>query len=297
MNKKSHYNMRITILILMAYFLLRLFTFASYAGADDTSHSDLTKELTYTEQTELNDFDTLAKMIKDIFSFNKEKGDESVNDVGQLLYDLLDTGLEKFNKVVDTTLYSYIQGIALMFLMINFLIKVYQEFDIGLDENVFNREFIRECIMFLFALIAIIVLKYFVIFIFAFFRFLMDKMLYIQSTEELGSVVNITNNVKSDRIAYEILRESGLVGKTSLIEEVSIRSKEASLRTMYMIPWVSTWICKVGELIIVFVNAVFGFVADRFIGERYCQYNFHKRVYVAGIRCPVLGIYCCKERY
>ena len=40
-----------------------------------------------------------------------------------------------------------------------------------------------------------------------------------------------------------------------MIQEVAIRSKEASLRSMYMFPWILTWISKLGELIIVFLNS------------------------------------------
>ena len=215
------------LVILTLTFVLFCNSVHSFAAEND--HDDLTKELSYSEENELFEYDALSRIIKDIFSFDKERGDASVNNIGNLLYDLIDTGLQKFSDISDTSLYKYVQGIAIMFLMINFLIKVYQEFDTGLDDEVYTKEFIRECIVLIIALILILVLKYFVIFIFSFFRFLMDKMLYLRTTNELGSVVDISNNVKSDRIAYEILREGGLVGRGSLVEEISKRSKEASL--------------------------------------------------------------------
>ena len=251
------------LVILTLTFVLFCNSVHSFAAEND--HDDLTKELSYSEENELFEYDALSRIIKDIFSFDKERGDASVNNIGNLLYDLIDTGLQKFSDISDTSLYKYVQGIAIMFLMINFLIKVYQEFDTGLDDEVYTKEFIRECIVLIIALILILVLKYFVIFIFSFFRFLMDKMLYLRTTNELGSVVDISNNVKSDRIAYEILREGGLVGRGSLVEEISKRSKEASLRSMYMIPWVSTWICKVGELIVIFVNSVLLIIYSIFV--------------------------------
>ena len=251
--------------ILMLFFVFISSCSFTYATVLGNTHNDLTKDLSSSEEEEIFEYDALTKIIKDIFSFDRERGDASVNNIGNLLYDLIDTGLQKFSDISDTTIYKYVQGVAIMFLMINFLIKVYQEFDTGLDEEVFTKEFIRECIVLIIALIAILILKYFVIFIFSFFRFLMDKMLYISSNNELGSVTDISNNVKSDRIAYEILRESGLVGRGSLVEEISKRSKEASLRSMYMIPWVSTWICKVGELIVVFVNSILLIVYSIFI--------------------------------
>ena len=226
-----------------------------YADATDSVTYNLTTELSESQKAELENFDTLAKMMTDIFSFDKNMGDSSLNDTGNLLYELIDTALVKFDDFTKSTMYRYIQGLALLFLMINFMIKLYEDNQFNFEDEVMTKEIMRSCVYFVFALLVIMMLKYYVKFLLSFFRFLVDKMITLRTNNDLGVVTALTNTIRPKTVAYYILQDSKLVGSGSLIQEVSIRSKEASLRSMYMFPWILTWISKVGELIIVFLNS------------------------------------------
>ena len=226
-----------------------------YADATDSVTYNLTTELSESQKAELENFDTLAKMMTDIFSFDKNMGDSSLNDTGNLLYELIDTALVKFDDFTKSTMYRYIQGLALLFLMINFMIKLYEDNQFNFEDEVMTKEIMRSCVYFVFALLVIMMLKYYVKFLLSFFRFLVDKMITLRTNNDLGVVTALTNTIRPKTVAYYILQDSKLVGSGSLIQEVAIRSKEASLRSMYMFPWILTWISKVGELIIVFLNS------------------------------------------
>ena len=226
-----------------------------YADATDSVTYNLTTELSESQKAELENFDTLAKMMTDIFSFDKNMGDSSLNDTGDLLYELIDTALVKFDDFTKSTMYRYIQGLALLFLMINFMIKLYEDNQFNFEDEVMTKEIMRSCVYFVFALLVIMMLKYYVKFLLSFFRFLIDKMITLRTNNDLGVVTALTNTIRPKTVAYYILQDSKLVGSGSLIQEVAIRSKEASLRSMYMFPWILTWISKVGELIIVFLNS------------------------------------------
>ena len=242
-------------MFLITFISICLFNTITYADATDNVSYDLTAELNETEIAELNNFDTLAKMMTDIFSFDRNMGDSSLNDTGSLLYELIETAMLKFDDFTNSTMYRYIQGLALLFLMINFMIKLYEDYQFDFENEVMVKEIMRSCIYFIFALLVIILLKHYVTFLLSFFRFLVDKMMLLRTNNDLGVVETLTNTIKPKTVAYYILKDSNLVGSSSLIQEVAIRSKEASLRSMYMFPWVLTWISKVGELIIVFLNS------------------------------------------
>ncbi|MBR0038808.1 MAG: hypothetical protein IJP71_02250 [Lachnospiraceae bacterium] len=250
--RKSISIVLITLVVLVSFSLL---VNVVYADATDTVTYDLTTELTEAQVAELSNFDTLAKMMTDIFSFDRHMGDNSLNDTGSLLYELIDSALVKFDDFTNSTMYRYIQGLALLFLMINFMIKLYEDNQFDFEDEMITKEIMRSCVYFVFALLIIILLKYYVKFLLSFFRFLVDKMITLKTNNDLGTVETLTNTIKPKTVAYYILQDSQLVGSGSLIQEVAIRSKEASLRSMYMFPWILTWISKVGELIIVFLNS------------------------------------------
>ena len=243
-----------------------LFRDISYADASDTANtgSRLTQELSESQTAELANYDTLVKMMVDIFSFETNYGDSSLNDIGSLLYELIETSLEKFSDFTKSTLYRYIQGLALMFLMINFMLKLYEDNQFNFEGELMTKEIMRSCVYFVFALLIIILLKHYVIFLSSFFRIIKKKVLVLKSNNDLGSVEALVNTIKPKTIAYYILEDSNLVGTGSLIQEIAIRSKEASLRSMYMFPWILTWVSKVGELIIVFLNSVLFIVYGTF---------------------------------
>lgn len=247
-------NRRAIVIVTMVFVSL-LFISPIYADATDSVTYDLTIELSESQKAELENFDTLAKMMTDIFSFDKNMGDSSLNDTGNLLYELIDTALVKFDDFTKSTMYRYIQGLALLFLMINFMIKLYEDNQFNFEDEMMTKEIMRSCVYFVFALLIIMLLKYYVKFLLSFFRFLVDKMITLRTNNDLGVVTALTNTIRPKTVAYYILQDSKLVGSGSLIQEVAIRSKEASLRSMYMFPWILTWISKVGELIIVFLNS------------------------------------------
>ena len=242
------------MIVTMVFVSLNLVSLV-YADATDSVTYNLTTELSESQKAELENFDTLAKMMTDIFSFDKNMGDSSLNDTGNLLYELIDTALVKFDDFTKSTMYRYIQGLALLFLMINFMIKLYEDNQFNFEDEVMTKEIMRSCVYFVFALLVIMMLKYYVKFLLSFFRFLVDKMITLRTNNDLGVVTALTNTIRPKTVAYYILQDSKLVGSGSLIQEVAIRSKEASLRSMYMFPWILTWISKVGELIIVFLNS------------------------------------------
>lgn len=243
-----------------------MFNIVNYADATDIVAYDLTTELSDSQVAELSNFDTLTKMMSDIFSFDKNMGDNSLNDTGSLLYELIETALIKFDDFTNSTMYRYIQGLAILLLMINFMIKLYEDNQFNFEDEMMVKEIMRSCVYFVFALLIIIMLKYYVKFLLSFFRFLVDKMITLRSNNDLGSVETLTNTIKPKTVAYYILQDSKLVGSGSLIQEVAIRSKEASLRSMYMFPWILTWISKVGELVIVFINSTIFII----YGTYYC---------------------------
>lgn len=242
----------ISTLLLLSFCFIGINT---YADATTPSTYDLTRELTSSEEAELKNFDTLTKMMDDIFSFNTEYGDSTINNTSSLLYELLEDALVKWDDFTKSTVYRYVQGLALLFLMIAFMIKIYEDNQENFEGEMVTKEMIRSMVYFVFALLVLILLKYYVQFILAFFRFLLDRIISLKDSSDLGVVEDLTSTIKPKTIAYYILQDSGLVGSSSLIEEVSIRSKEASLRSMYMFPWILTWISKVGELIVIFINS------------------------------------------
>ena len=255
LKKLLNENRHIVFVILILIISFTLLVKNTFADATDTVNYDLTLELNESQIADLSNFDTLAKMMTDIFSFDRQMGDNSLNDTGSLLYELIESALLKFDDFTNSTMYRYIQGLALLFLMINFMIKLYEDNQFNFEDEIMTKEIMRSCVYFVFALLIIILLKYYVKFLLSFFRFLVDKMMTLRTNNDLGTVEALTNTIKPKTVAYYILQDSKLVGSGSLIQEVAIRSKEASLRSMYMFPWILTWISKVGELIIVFLNS------------------------------------------
>ena len=255
LKKLLNENRHIVFVILILIISFTLLVKNTFADATDAVNYDLTLELSESQIAELSNFDTLAKMMTDIFSFDRQMGDNSLNDTGSLLYELIESALLKFDDFTNSTMYRYIQGLALLFLMINFMIKLYEDNQFNFEDEIMTKEIMRSCVYFVFALLIIILLKYYVKFLLSFFRFLVDKMMTLRTNNDLGTVEALTNTIKPKTVAYYILQDSKLVGSGSLIQEVAIRSKEASLRSMYMFPWILTWISKVGELIIVFLNS------------------------------------------
>ena len=114
-------NKVVISIVLIVPLIIPIFANITFADATDTVTYDLTTELTEAQIAELSNFDTLSKMMTDIFSFDRQMGDNSLNDTGSLLYELIESALVKFDDFTNSTMYRYIQGLALLFLMINFI--------------------------------------------------------------------------------------------------------------------------------------------------------------------------------
>lgn len=253
--KLIKYVKKVAIFFTLIFVLLSVNATITFADATTPSNHNLTETLTDSQIAELNNFDTLAKMMEDIFSFNTEYGDSTINDTGKLLYELIESALEKWDDFTKSTIYQYVEGLALLFIMIAFMIKIFEDNQENFEGEMVTKQMIRSMVYFVFTLIVLIVLKHYVTFILSFFRFLLDRVLTLKDSNDLGVVESLTDTIKPNTVAYYILSDSGLVGSGSLIQEVAIRSKEASLRSMYMFPWIISWISKLGELIIVFLNS------------------------------------------
>lgn len=234
---------------------ISILIFLSFCGIKVYA-TNFATELTSEEEAKISKYDSILNMVCDIFNFERENGTTNLSNVENLLYELLNTSIEKFEDISESRLFRYIQSVAIIFLMINFCVRLYDKMSTGLEKEWLTKEMISQYMLFILALLVIICIKHFVIFYMSFFRFLLDRAIVIRENYEIGEIANIKNVVNGKRIAYEILKESGLIENSSLIEEVTLRSKESSLRSMYMLPWIISWISKVGELIIIFINTI-----------------------------------------
>ena len=106
--KLLHENRHIVFVILILIISFTLLVKNTFADATDTVNYDLTLELSESQIADLSNFDTLAKMMTDIFSFDRQMGDNSLNDTGSLLYELIESALLKFDDFTNSTMYRYI---------------------------------------------------------------------------------------------------------------------------------------------------------------------------------------------
>lgn len=228
----------------------------SFTNKENIYATSFNNPLNEAELTEIKKYDSLVKMISDIYSFNVDNGTAELTNIETLLYNLVDSSIVKFDAFTRTRLYRYIQATALLLLMINFMLNIFDENSVGYEEGFLSKKLFKQYCLFVLVLILIITIKTYVIFIMGFFRFLMQKAIEIHTNNELGVTQNISNIINSDRIVYNILNDAGLINNVSTIEEVALRAKESSIRSMYIFPWIGTWIGKVGQLVIIFTNTV-----------------------------------------
>lgn len=256
MNNKS-YKQKIFGIFKVALLSIGIVIMSIFVCCKNAYATSFNDPLSESEMVEIKKYDSLVKMIGDIYSFNVDNGTAELTNVETLLYNLVDKSITHFFTFTNTRLYRYIQATALLFLMINFMLNIFGENSIGYEEGFLSKKIFKQYALFVIVLILIITIRTYVMFIMGFFRFLLQKVIEMHTSNELGEVQNISNTINTNRVVYNILNESGLVGsEVSAIEEVAIRAKEASLRSMYMFPWIGTWIGKVGQLIIIFTNTV-----------------------------------------
>ena len=225
--------------------------------------SQLDKELSQTEADEIMKFVDLQEMVGQIFEINTNMGTNKLSDPISLMYELIGSifaywdgdeskGIPAFHR---TSIYHLLVGLALIFLVANFSIKIYEESSAGIDLKINSNMMIKKFIQFIFAILVIFNLKTIVYFILAFFRFVLKLCMHQTSANILGTPDNI-DILNPQRIAYEILKQHDIVEKNTLLEDVVVRSVESSVRSQYMIPWVCSWLSKLALVIVVFMNSI-----------------------------------------
>ena len=221
-----------------------------------SSPSNINQSLSDEENEEIKDYTDLKEMISQVFDLGEDKGTEDLSDPIKLMLSLINRVIVYYDDFTSTSLYHLMIGLALIFLICNFSLQVYEEFSINNNIYFNSNTMIRKYIRFIFALLLMVNLKNIVLFILGFFRFILS----LSSSSINKSIFNnydkINNLIDSERIAYEILKENGIVESKTLLDEVIIRSKESAVRTTYMIPWVFNWISKMAIVVVIFVNSM-----------------------------------------
>lgn len=225
--------------------------------ADTASPSDLNKGLTSSETDEIAEHQDLQEMISQIFELSDDRGTEDLSDPIKLMYSLIGRVLKYYEEeFVGSSLYKFVIGLAFIALMASFTIRIYEESSSGIEIKFDSNEMIRKYIMFIFALLLIFNLKNIVYFILGFFRFILKLAINVTDNNFLGEPDRIDDIVNPARIAYEILKQNGIVKKDTLLDEVIVRSKESAVRTSFMVPWVFSWIAKMALLVVIFLNSI-----------------------------------------
>ena len=251
------------LLLVLTCFLVSFFNCENYYAAPATP-SDLASELTQTEIEEIEEFQDLQEMVGQIFEINTDLGTEDLSDPIKLMFSLISRILEYWDKeFVKSTLYHLLVGLALVFLVANFSIKMYEESSAGLDLKIDSNLMLKKYIQFIFAILMIYNLKGIVYFILGFFRFVLKLCMNVTDANFIGIPDNL-DVLNPERVAYEILKQNGIVKSNTLLDDVVIRSKESSVRGQYMIPWIFSWVSKLALIVVIFINSIKLFVHSAF---------------------------------
>lgn len=251
--------------IIMKIFIICYVVFASffsckYTYAATSTPSDLIRNLDVTEQEEVEDYRDLQEMVGQIFEINTKMGTNDLSDPIKLMFSLVSRILVYWDEsFVHSSLYHLFVGLALIFLVANFSIKMYEESSAGIDLKINSNLMIKKYVQFIFAILLIYNLKGIVYFILGFFRFVLKLCINVTNANFIGTPESI-DVLNPERVAYEILKQNGIVKSNTLLDEVIIRSKESQVRTQYMIPWVFSWISKLALIVVIFMNSIKLFV-------------------------------------
>ena len=243
------------------------FFYCNNIYAAPASPSDLTKSLEAAEQEEIEDYRDLQEMVGQIFEINTNVGTNDLSDPINLMYSLIGRILKYWDgdekngipAFTNSSLYHLLVGLALIFLVANFSIKMYEESSAGLDLKVDNNLMLKKYVQFIFAILLIYNLKGIVYFILGFFRFILKLCMNVTDANFIGTPDSI-EVLNPERVAYEILKQNGILKSNTLLDDVIVRSKESQVRTQYMIPWVFSWISKLALIVVIFVNSIKLFV-------------------------------------
>ena len=251
------------LLLLLIYFIVSFFYCKNFYPAPATP-SDLTSELSQNEIEEIQEFQDLQEMVGQIFEINTNMGTEDLSDPIKLMFSLVSRILKYWDEsFVRSSLYHLFVGIALIFLVANFTIKMYEESSAGIDLKIDSNLMVRKYIQFIFAILMIYNIKGIVYFILGFFRFVLQLCINVTNTNFIGIPEDI-DIINPERISFEILKQNGIIKSNTLLDEVIVRSKESSVTTQYMIPWVFSWISKLALIVVIFINSIKLFVYSCF---------------------------------
>lgn len=255
--KKINYKKFKFFVILLCIFCVNI-SVVAYCSSTDSN--ELSKTLEQSEIEEISDYKDLQEMIGQIFEIDVNLGTDDLSDPIQLMYSLVGRILVYWdNDFTSSSLYYLLVGLALVFLVANFSVQIYEESSTGMDTSINSKLMIKKYIQFIFAILLIYNIKGIVYFILAFFRFVLKLSINVTEANFISTPENL-DVLNSERISYEILKQNGIIKSNTLLDEVIIRSKESSVRTQYMIPWVLSWISKLALLVVVFINSIKLFV-------------------------------------
>lgn len=260
MTHSAFYNRILKSIFVMLCTILVSFFIVNITYAAPATPSNLTEELSNTEKEEVEDFGDLEEMVGQIFEINADMGTEDLSDPIKLMFSLVSRILVYWDEsFVHSSLYHLLVGLALIFLVANFSIKMYEESSAGLDLKIDSNLMLKKYVQFIFAILMIYNLKGIVYFILGFFRFVLKLCMNVTSANFIGTPDKI-DVINPERVAYEILKQNGIVKSNTLLDDVIVRSKESAVRTQYMIPWVFGWISKLALIVVIFVNSIKLFV-------------------------------------
>ncbi len=208
------------------------------------------------EQLELleKNFATFRDMIAEIFSVSGGESKFSFANPSELLFAFSNRIVTGFSEFTHSDLYSFFVGVALIFLMVNFIIRNYEENNILQEKGLFTQRMMRKYVSFITALILIYWMRSIIYFILALFRFVLY--FAVDITGRNTNIINLSGIFDADTIAYKILDAENVFSGTALIDETIARSKEAALRNLYFAPWVVAWVSKLGIVVIVMENGI-----------------------------------------
>ena len=251
------------MLLVLTCFVVSFFNCENCYSAPATP-SNLTGDLTEAELEEIEDYTDLQQMVGQIFEINTDMGTEDLSDPIKLMFSLVSRILVYWDEsFVKSTLYHLLVGLALIFLVANFSIKMYEESSAGLELKIDSNLMLKKYVQFIFAILMIYNLKGIVYFILGFFRFVLKLCMNVTEANFIGTPESI-DVLNPERVAYEILKQNGIVKSNTLLDEVIVRSKESAVRTQYMIPWVFSWISKLALIVVIFINSIKLFVHSAF---------------------------------
>lgn len=205
------------------------------------------------EQLEQN-FATFRDMIAEIFNVSGGESALSFANPSELLFAFSNRVVTAFNEFTHSDLYSFFIGVALIFLMTNFIIKNYEENQVLKNDGLFSQRMLRKYVAFITCLILIYWMRSIIYFILSLFRFVLY--FAVDITDSATGITDITGIFDANTIAYKILDAEKVFDGTALIDETIARSKEAALRNLYFVPWVVAWVSKLGIVVIVMENSI-----------------------------------------